>query len=267
MTQTFDNARLVKPIGFQDVDAAFFNWFNTKLNLYTRDRNGDRKKIPVIFIAPERWSLAREEGIRDKNTGTLILPIIAISRTSETAGMESGFQRIFADIKKDHTYFKKVSTKSSLIKELNNRRIQAGDTPIDPSVPVYEVYTHRAPQNYALSYEVAVWSSYIEEMNEIIQKISQDYNYLSIRSFSFNTPDNYRFQAFEQEITDNSNLSDYSGDERIIRKNINFKVPAYLMPESDQRRDTFKRFWSQSKLVIKQEVAMTQEEFDKIIDK
>ncbi len=266
MTQTFDNARKLKPFGIIDVDAAFYEFFNSKLNIQIRAANDMTKKVPVIFVAPERWLASRDEPIREPE-GSLVLPIITLSRTNMSTGNDAGFERIFADIKQDHMYYKQVDNKSSLLKELTNIAHQSGSA-YDPNVPVYEVYTHRAPDHYIFDYEVMIWSSNIEEMNEILEKIAQQYDYLSVKSFNFLMPTGYYFVAFQQDgIEDESNLSDFTGKERIIKKKLTYRVPANIMPQSNQRRDQLKRFWTQSKLVIKTHYAVSQEEYNKLIGK
>ena len=266
MTRTFDNARKIKPFGIIDVDASFHSWFNDKLNLQVKAPNDVVKKVPVIFVAPERWHSAREEPIREAE-GSLVLPIITLSRTNISTGNEAGYERIFADIKQDHVYYKQIDSKSSLMKEMEIRAYQSGSD-FDPSVPVYEMYTHRAPDHYTFDYEVMIWSSNIEEMNEILQKISQEYDFLSVKSFNFKMPTGFYHVAFQQDsIDDDSNLSDYTGKERIIKKTLTYRVPVNLIPESNQRRDQLRRYWSQSKLVMKQHVAISQADFDKFIGK
>ncbi len=263
MTRTFDTKRKIKPLTLMDVDKAFFNWWDSKLNIALLDGGGSLKKVPVGYVSAERWSLSRQEGIRDNNGG-LGVPMIVIARTAEGGPNEEGFQRIFADTKQDHVYHKEVSDKSSLIKELNKIRPHN----IDPSLPIYEVFTHLAPDHYVLTYQISIWTSTIEDMSICIEKIGQELDYKSIKSFQFFTDDNFRFRALQVDgLEDDSNIDDFTGKERIIRKNYTFKVAAYLMPQSDQKRDTFRRYWSQTKLVFKEEVCLTNEEYKKATEK
>lgn len=260
MTRTFDNKRLVKPLTLIDVDAGFFAWWDKKLNISLNNDRGDRRKIPVLPLSPERWSLAREEGIRDKD-GTLALPIIVVARTAEGGPNEPGFQRIFADLKMDHTYYKQIDPKSSLIKELNKQRPKS----IDPDSPIYEVFTHVAPDHYVLTYTVDIWTPTMQDMNTVIEKIGQELDYKSVKSFQFKSDDGFTFQAFQEDgLEDDSNVTDFTGKERLVRKTFKFRVPAYIMPQSDQKRDTFKRYFSQTKLVFKKTEVLSAEEFDRL---
>lgn len=263
MTQTFDNKRKVKPLRLIDIDEAFFDWWDKKLNLHLRNGRGDRNKVPCVPVSSERWSLAREAGIRNEE-GVLVTPIIAIARTAEGGPNEQGFQRIFADIKQDHTYHKEVNDKTSLLKELNEARVKD----VDPNLPIYEIYTHRAPDHYVLTYQVSVWVPHLELMNEVIEKVGQELDYKSVKSFQFSSKDGFFFQAFQEGgLDDEGNLNEFTGKERIVRKEFTFKVPAYLMPQSDQRRDTFRRYFSQTKLVFKTDVALTKEQSAKLFGK
>lgn len=257
---TFNGKRQIDSLGLQKIDEAFFDWFNLKLNLHVTQDDGTMKKVPIQFVSSERWHLARKEGIRDSH-GTVVLPIIAISRTNVGSSMESPYNRIVADTKQELVYSKQVSLKSSLVKELNKNR----KWNIDPSLPIYEIYTTRVPDQYMLTYEVSIWSSYMAEMNEIIEKIGQEYDYLSVKSFKFESSDKFYWVAFQDDgLTDESNLEDYSDSERIIRRNIVFNVPGYILPDSNERRNQKKKYLSQSKLIFKEEVALTKEDWEKI---
>lgn len=264
MNETFDNARQIEPFGIMNVDAAFFEWFNTKLNLHIKAPNNVMRKVPIIFVAPERWNSSREEPIRN-DQGSLVLPIITLSRTNISTGNESGYERIFADIKQDHVYKKEIDKKSSLYAELKKRAYEAGQD-FDPTIPIYEMYTHRAPDHYTFDYEIMIWTSSIEEMNEIIEKISREYDFLSVKSFNFSMQNGFYFVAFQQDsINDESNFNDFTGQERIVKKTITYRVPANIMPESNERRSNLKRFWSPGKLVVKETVAVTAEEYNKLV--
>ena len=67
--------------GIEDVDRAVFELFDKKLAFEIKV-NEQTTKVPVVFAAGERFALTkRKKPIRDKNNA-LILPLIAIKRTS-----------------------------------------------------------------------------------------------------------------------------------------------------------------------------------------
>jgi hypothetical protein len=250
MSQTFDHKRKVKPLNLEDIDIGFKDWFDKKLNIHLMNNQGNRVKIPVKLMAGERWASARQDFVRDDD-GTLLLPIIAISRTSKTGDPGDPLSRIFADTNQDHTYYKQVDPKSSLIKEL----VKSRPKNIDPSLPIYEVFTHKAPDHRILTYEVSIWTATVEDMNEVTQKIGQELNFKSVRSFQFESQDGFKFQAFEEsEIESESNTGDFTNQERKVQEIFRYRVPGYTMPESNEKPDVFKRYFSQTKLVFKKEV-------------
>jgi len=67
--------------GIEDIDRALFELFDKKLAFEVKV-NEQTTKVPVVFSAGERFALVkRQKPIRDKNNA-LILPLIAIKRTS-----------------------------------------------------------------------------------------------------------------------------------------------------------------------------------------
>jgi len=71
----------IPPCGIEDVDRALFNLFDKKLAFEIKV-NEQTTKVPVVFAAGERFALTKRlKPIRDKNNA-LILPLIAIKRTS-----------------------------------------------------------------------------------------------------------------------------------------------------------------------------------------
>lgn len=260
---TYDHKKLISHYGLEDVDRAFFNWWDKKLNLHLLDNNNQKKKIPVLIFTAERWQKAREVGVRDKN-GTLIVPLIIVSRVATNDASEGTTARIFADYRDYHIVAKQADRKSSLIKNLIENRAYN----IDPDLPIHEIYAVPVPDHFSLIYKVAIWTSYMEDMNEVMEKIGQEFNYKSKKMFKFDMENGMWFTAFkDDEISDESNLDDFSESERIIRKEYTFSVSAHILPESNERKDPFRRYFSQSKLAIKQEVVVTSEDIEKYFGK
>ena len=117
-----------------------------------------------------------------------------------------------------------------------------------------------------VQFEVSIWAQYMEQMNEIIEKLGQEYDFLSVKSFSFDTEDNFYFVAFQDdELTDESNHDDYTDTERIIRRNIVFNVPAWIIPEPKDKKSNFRRFLTQSRIVFKTETSLSREEYEELL--
>lgn len=260
--KTFDHKQITRHYGIVDVDIAFKKWWTETLHITLTNKDGHQKKVPVFFFSSERWSKAREEGELRDAEGTLILPIIAIIRSAPSVNNDGSLGRSFADIQDQYVYATRVHPKSSLIKNLKKNAMNS----LDPIKPIYEIFTAPVPDHYQLTYEVKIWTQYVEDMNEIIQKLGLALNFKSERSFQFSTDDGYYFIAFQDDdFIDESNMDEYTDSERIIRMTTTFKVPAHILPESNQSKNRFRRYLSQTKLVIKTETSLTSEEFDKLI--
>lgn len=256
----FDNVKIIKHLNYKDIDQAFYDWWDKKLDIRLPSKDGRNFKVPVLFIAQERWHLSREDGLRDEN-GTLILPIITIIRKELNSPSTGPTARIFADTKEQFAFHRQINDKTSLIANLNAAR----PTNLDPNSPIYEIYTAPPPKHNEMVFEVKIWTAEMNEMNIILEKYNLELDYNSIKSFQFFTLDKFYFTAFQEESPENeSNLEDYSKKERQIRYHLSFRVPAYTLPDSNERPDTFKRYFSQTKLVIKNETELSDEDFKKL---
>lgn len=246
-----------------EIDVGFTKWWDEILNLHYADKNNQKQKVPVIFFTQERWYRSRYEGVRDDN-GKIRAPIIVISRTGVEDDTDGPLRRTVADIQQPLTIAKKANTKSSRIKNLTENRSYN----IDPDLPIHEMYTIPIPDHYRITYEVAIWASYMEEMNSFIEKIGQEFSYKSKKLFPFEVKQGMKFYAFKtNEITDESNLEDWTESERLIRKEYTFEVSSYIVPESNQKKSPMRRYLSQTKLVFKQETALSDEELEELIGK
>ncbi len=261
---TYDNKKVVKNYGLRDVDMAFQNWWDNVLNVQISDTSGNQKKVPVFFVSAERWNKARQEGGFRDDKGTLILPLIAILKPGLSSTETGPYGRNFADIKKDHVIAKKLSPKSHLVKKL----IKQNPDTLDPSSPIYEIYTAPVPDHYTITYEVVIWTSFMDDVNRIVEKLGQQMDYKSRKSFQFYTKEGVYFTAFQDgEFENQSNFDDYTDEERLIKYSTNFIVSAHLYPQSEQRPDSFKRYFSQTKVVVNLEGELTEEEAEEIFGK
>ena len=70
-------------IGIKDIDEAVFYYFQNVIQPFVY-QNGQRREVPIIYAAPERWGSFQRDGYyRDKKVA-IMLPIIVIKRDSIT---------------------------------------------------------------------------------------------------------------------------------------------------------------------------------------
>ena len=66
-------------IGIKDIDEAVFYYFKNVIKPFVY-QNGERRNVPVIYGAPERWKSFQKDGYYRDKKGAIMLPIIVIKR-------------------------------------------------------------------------------------------------------------------------------------------------------------------------------------------
>ena len=238
----------IKNVTLQTVDSAVRDYFDKKISISVDTEKG-RNKVPVIFAAGERWKMIRDnKGLRDEN-GTLILPVIAIRRTNidRTPGMRAlGQETPFITISK------RIHDKTGNIQNLVNTRKLNGFPQLRKS-PVFEYLTIPFPDFAVVFYEIVIWTQYQTQMNEILQKIF--YNYEHMDSFVMPVEydgkkrkgNSYYFVGFRDgTVLPQSNVEEFTNQERIIKYSYTIKVPAYFILDPDDESLAYGRNKSES---------------------
>ena len=66
-------------IGIKDIDEAVFFYFQNVIRPFVY-QNGERREVPVIYGAPERWKSFQRDGYYRDKSGAIMLPILVIKR-------------------------------------------------------------------------------------------------------------------------------------------------------------------------------------------
>jgi hypothetical protein len=236
--------------GLEDVDRALFNLFDSDLPLVYRIKDGSTKKVPVIFATGERFAITRrKEPLRDKN-GALILPLITITRSN----IEQQAQKIIEmgdlgtiDIQRrlspeDPLYQRVVNSLNlnNVPNAGNGTRREAGDRPgrmiggrlLEPNLSsgIYETISIPVPKFFTATYEITLWTQYMQHSNEIMTTIMSGYHNIRARSYRIETPAGYWFNAtFETGINAETTFDNMTDDERAIKHTMTAVVPAYIV--------------------------------------
>ena len=70
-------------VGVKDIDEAVFYYFENKIKPFVY-QNGQRREVPVIYGAPERWKSFQRDGYYRDKKGAIMLPIIVLKRDTIT---------------------------------------------------------------------------------------------------------------------------------------------------------------------------------------
>ena len=257
--------------GIEDVDVGMFDLFDKEIQIsITGSDTGDIKKVPVIFAAGEKWALLKKgRPIRDRNN-TLILPLITIMRTqisqdksTDVAGrginQQSGeivVRRRLDDSDRD---YQNLINKSLILGQqsaaiLTNAPTDSDQLTVDRKTGelsgelstrrggylqsnrkknIFETIVVPSPQFYTATYEISVWTQYMQHMNQIIEKIMSSF-LPQAQSWKLTTSKGYWFVASVDEgrFESETNFEDMSTAERFIKTKFSVKVPAYIWASS-----------------------------------
>ena len=216
-------------IGLMDIDSTIMFYFNNVIKP-TVEENGERIKVPIMYSNPERWSSVQKNGYIVDNKKQLIIPLIVFKRTSIEKDTNLAVDKLNPkDPKLFYTFQKQYSAKNRYDKFAVHQGLNK----------TKELYSVAVPDYITLQYEFIIWTSYIEQMNKIVEQIiySEGSYWGEDGKFKFRTQiDNY---------TDASEVS--VNTERLIRTNFTVTLNGYLIPEefnnvvTTQKRLTPKR--------------------------
>lgn len=234
----------VQTVTIETIDRAIHAWFDKTVDAHVKYVNGERKKVPVIISAGERFVTSRTvSDIRD-DKGMLILPLLSVRRSSITP---TPIMQALGTDAPNLTFAKKIDNKTRKLNNLNKLRNLSNKM---ANTTVYEVYSLPYPDRTVVNYDIIVYAQYIAQVNEIIEKI---FHSLDLQS-SFVAPlhnhhrhpfngkdfnerpkmdDAYIVGFFQNDISNSSNFEEFTDQERIIKWNTSITVPATLQLDTE----------------------------------
>ena len=250
-----------KVIRLEDIDRGVKSWFENVVNANVQIPQGGRRKVPLVFSSGERWvSAADRRGIRDRD-GRLILPVIQVRRTG--FGHSNNLSALGTDVPRLQIA-RQVSEKTSDLANLDSLRPISSRRLRDSAV--YDIYSIPFPRHGTATYSIMIQTQYQIHTNEIVEKIGNSLDFLSVPSFvigldgysdrargirtgdgaseleaSRNAPfgrrqplsDYYVVGYMDGDFKSGGNLEEFTDQERILQAEFGFRVPASLMLEPE----------------------------------
>jgi len=220
----------ISKVHLLEIDKSVHDWFNKKKPTIINGR-----KTPVMFGAWERF--AQIQGNKsDKNINTMRdskgrvkLPLISIRR----GDVEPNEDRYLS---KDITGEPSISftREVALSKFDKHQRVPFTnkwkvESKYNISEPVKEVVIIPFPVFINVPYTITFWSSYVNHTNEFHKKIWKEYK---VGNMEYN---GFFFYAHFDSSSDESNLEDFTSEERIIRHSFQLTVEAYFIEKDNIR--------------------------------
>ena len=225
-----------------DIDSAILYYFDNVIQPSVKD-NGENVKVPIMYASPERWKAIQRDGFMKDKKRQIITPVIAYRRTSIEKDDALPQDKLDANNPNMFYTFEKRFTQEN---RYDNFNVQQG------LLPQKEYYNVTFPDYVVLNYDFTIWTTYIEQMNKIVEKvIYSDGAY-------WGDPEKLRFRSKIESFTDATEVSDV---ERLVRTTFSVTLRGYLLPDGNyDHRSTTQKFISPKKITFGTET-------DTIIDK
>ena len=219
-----------------DIDSSIQFYFDEVIQPSVED-NGENVKVPIMYASPERWKAIQRDGFMRDRKRQIITPVIVYRRTSVERDDTVPQDKLDAN---NPNLFYSFEKKYSRSHRYDNFGLQQG------LLPQKEYYNVMFPDYVNLTYEFIIWTTYMEHMNNIVEKVVySDGAY-------WGDPDKLRFRSRVESFSDVTEVSDV---ERLVRTNFTVSLKGYLLPKGNfDHRSTTQKFLTPKKVIIGSEV-------------
>ena len=219
-------------VGLMDMDSSILYYFNNIIKPEVEE-NKEKVKFPCIYASPERWVSIQKNGyLRDKKN-QIIVPLIVFKRTAMEKNQDIPIDKVDANKPRNFYSFQKKYSKFnrydkfSVLQELS---------------PGREYYNVAMPDYVTLTYEFTIFTSYIEQMNKIIEKIMYS------EGSYWGEPGKMRFRTQIESYTDASEME----AERLIKTTFTVNLFGYILPETYNNYTTTQKYLTPKKIIMRE---------------
>jgi len=238
--ETNNSIVLTHPSKIENIDFALYDWLDKELNLFCNSKDGF-KKVPIIWVTPERaFQVKQNKEFRDYG-GSLNPPMLTVERGA-----------INKDQKNSATYYANLPPKDNRLlisKRINQQKTsefanadlkKSGTVPfIRPrktSKIVYQFDSFLLPVYVTITYTLKVFTQFQQQMNEIIQPFLNKTG--STRYFLVER-DGYKYECFiEPNFDVQNNIASMEEEERRYLTTLTIKVLANIVSDDVNQNDS-----------------------------
>ena len=229
-------------VGLMDMDGSILYYFNEVIKPEV-EVNKEKVKVPCLYASPERWAAMQRDGyLRDKKR-QIITPLIVYKRTAMAKNTDIAIDKldankpnIFYSFEKKYTQHNRYD-KFSVLQNIN---------------PGKEYYNVAMPDYVTLTYEFTIFTSYIEQMNKIVEKI----NYSD--GAYWGEPGKMRFRTQIESFSDATEIE----GEKLVKTTFGVTLYGYILPEQYNDQNTTQKYLTPKKIIIREDVDTPFEEGD-----
>ncbi len=222
-------------VSIMDMDSAIMYYFNEVIQPNVKE-NKETVKVPVMYASPERWVSIQKQGFMRDKRQQLIVPAIVFKRTSIERNENIPVDKLDANNPNNFMTFQQKYSQSNRYDQFS--RV----TGVSPNKEYFNVVV---PDYVNLNYEFTIWTSYIDQMNKLVEKI----NYTD--GAYWGEPGKMRFRTRIESFTD---ASEMDTQERLIKTTFAVQMMGYIIPEEFNNMVTTQRQLTPKKLVFNMDV-------------
>jgi len=225
------------PSTIETIDLAIYKLIDEEFNLHTKTNSGF-KKVPVLWMSPERAVNSKDKDIRDA-VGKLKLPLITIDRMSfnKDPQFKGGWQaHIFPDTNGPRGYRKHQRLVSRKIAQGPTRKFASSESgqfngqqnyPIDNKKIVYEETYAPIPVWVTVNYSINLRTEYQQQMNDLMTPFATRTGLINALMADYN---GHRYETFIQgDLATTNNSNNLGEEERSFATKVDLKVLGYLL--------------------------------------
>ena len=235
-------------VTIKDVDAAIMYYFNEVIKPNVSE-NKEVVKVPVMYASPERWVSIQKRGFMRDKKQQLVVPAIIFRRTGIQKNENVPTSKIDANNPQNFVTFEQKYTQVNRYDQFSR---QIGLT------PQKELYNVVVPDYITLSYEFTIWTSLIEQMNKIVERV----NYTN--GSYWGEPGKMRFRS---NIDSFSDASEMDAGERLVKTNFAVTMYGYIIPEEFNKMVSTRKQLTPKKLIFGMDVDRSEIDFEKTDDR
>ena len=198
-------------IGLQDIDEAIMYYFKQVIKPRVFE-NGSLIDVPIIYGDPAFWTATQKQGFARDKKGKLLNPLIMFRRTSMARDDQVPVDK--GSGQQVHAFPKKWSGE-------NNKYDRFGI--LHNMKPKYEILNVVVPDYVVITYECAAWTSYVTQMNKIVELMQY------AEGQFWGDEDKFKFAAKIDSFDQNVDINTERG--RIVKSTFNLEIRGYLIPE------------------------------------
>lgn len=223
-------------ITLYDVDYAIMYYLRERIGLKV-EQNARMIDVPLVYGTGELWNQVEAKGYMRDREGKLLVPYAVITRTSMAE--DDRFRRMDTNYGPAplQIYIKNDGDGRSFENRVDLHRLTYN------SKPAETYYVSVIPEFYVLEYELVLYTSFMEQLNTLVQDI--------IVTSHFVWGDSYQFRTVVGDV--NFETINPSSGERLVKATIPLTVDARLQNEFELRKSTIQKAHSIKRVVFRSE--------------